>query len=232
MPLHEFSLLDIVQPLGFKTKSTPSQKNALYQKFPIQAHQLIVHFFLQAKTFPIFSLQWFDREDRFFFRGMPYLFVYRIWSSSYPWNSPGKYTGMGSHSLLQGIFPIQVSNLPLLHCRQILYPLSQQGRPLIGFGLAPKSWDRMSEIFDRSCYSWRYVTLGVGGGVRRLGGSGCCQSPSILFNDPTTSLRWRYVRLASSSLLPSTISASNFFLKHIHTPLIRTIQYSSVDRDV
>ena len=28
-----------------------------------------------------------------------------------PWNSPGKNTGMGSHSFLQGIFPTQGSNL-------------------------------------------------------------------------------------------------------------------------
>ena len=32
-----------------------------------------------------------------------------------------KNTGVGSHSLLQGIFPTQRSNLGLLHCRQILY---------------------------------------------------------------------------------------------------------------
>ena len=43
------------------------------------------------------------------------------------WNSPGKKTGVGSHSLLQGIFPIQGSNLGLLHCRQILYCLNHQG---------------------------------------------------------------------------------------------------------
>ena len=28
----------------------------------------------------------------------------------YPWDSPGKKTGVGNHSLLQGIFPIQGSN--------------------------------------------------------------------------------------------------------------------------
>ena len=33
---------------------------------------------------------------------------------------------MACHSLLQGIFPIQGSNLGLLHCRQILYHLSSQ----------------------------------------------------------------------------------------------------------
>ena len=37
---------------------------------------------------------------------------------------PGKNTGVGSHSLLQVIFPTQRWNLGLLHCRQILYSLS------------------------------------------------------------------------------------------------------------
>ena len=37
------------------------------------------------------------------------------------WTSPGKNTGVGCHSLLQGIFPTQGSNLGLQHCRQILY---------------------------------------------------------------------------------------------------------------
>ena len=36
-------------------------------------------------------------------------------------------TGVGCHFLLQGIFPTQGSNLGLLHCRWILYQLSQQG---------------------------------------------------------------------------------------------------------
>ena len=37
--------------------------------------------------------------------------------------------GVGSLSLLQGIFPTQGSNPGLLHCRQILYQLSYQGSP-------------------------------------------------------------------------------------------------------
>ena len=40
------------------------------------------------------------------------------------WGSPGKNTGAGCHSLLQGIFPTQASNQGLLHCRHILYHLS------------------------------------------------------------------------------------------------------------
>ena len=43
-----------------------------------------------------------------------------------PQNSPGLNTGVGCHSLLQGIFPIQRSNLGLPYCRQILYHLSHK----------------------------------------------------------------------------------------------------------
>ena len=38
-----------------------------------------------------------------------------------PWDFPGKNTGVGCHFLLQGIFLIQGSNLPLLCCRWILH---------------------------------------------------------------------------------------------------------------
>ena len=42
-------------------------------------------------------------------------------------SSPGQNTGVGNHSLLQGIFPTQGSNSGLPYCRQILYHLSHQG---------------------------------------------------------------------------------------------------------
>ena len=48
-----------------------------------------------------------------------------------PWNSPGQNTGVGSLSLLLGIFLTQVLNPGLLHCRQILYQLSHKGSPRI-----------------------------------------------------------------------------------------------------
>ena len=44
-----------------------------------------------------------------------------------PWNSPGRNPGVGSLSLLQGIFPSQESNPGLLVCRWILCQLSYQG---------------------------------------------------------------------------------------------------------
>ena len=47
-----------------------------------------------------------------------------------PWNSPSKNTGGGCHFLLQGIFLTQWLNPGFPHCRQILYYLNHQGRPL------------------------------------------------------------------------------------------------------
>ena len=46
-----------------------------------------------------------------------------------PWDSPGKNTGVGRLSLLQGIFPAQGLNPSILHCREILHHLSQKGSP-------------------------------------------------------------------------------------------------------
>ena len=48
-----------------------------------------------------------------------------LWS----WKSPGKNNGVGSHSLLQGIFLNQGSNPVLPYCQRILYHLSHQGSP-------------------------------------------------------------------------------------------------------
>ena len=64
------------------------------------------------------------------------------WSESYPvmsdplqpyspWNFPGQNTGVGSLSLLQGIFPTQVLHPGLTHCRWIRYQLSHKGSPRI-----------------------------------------------------------------------------------------------------
>ena len=46
--------------------------------------------------------------------------------SSVHGDSPRNNTGVGCHTLLQGIFPTQESNSDLLHCRWILYQLSHQ----------------------------------------------------------------------------------------------------------
>ena len=46
-----------------------------------------------------------------------------------PWDSPGKNTGVGCHSLLQGIFAAQGWNSGLLNCRQVLYHLHYHRSP-------------------------------------------------------------------------------------------------------
>ena len=57
--------------------------------------------------------------------------VSRVVANSLPAEPQGKpkKTGVGSLSLLQGIFPTQESNWGLLHCRWILYQLSYEGSP-------------------------------------------------------------------------------------------------------
>ena len=79
------------------------------------------------------------------------------------WNFPGKNTGVGCRFLLQGFFPTQGSNPSLLHCRQILYHLSHQGRPRILEWVAypfarGSSWlrnqTRVSCIAGRFFISW------------------------------------------------------------------------------
>ena len=51
--------------------------------------------------------------------------------SFFPWDFPGENTGVGCHSLFQGIFPGQGSNSCLLHWQVGSLPLSRQGSPCI-----------------------------------------------------------------------------------------------------
>ena len=59
------------------------------------------------------------------------LWPHGLWPARllWPWDFPGKNTGVGCHTLLQGIFPTQGWNPCLPHCRWILYHLSHQGEP-------------------------------------------------------------------------------------------------------
>ena len=77
------------------------------------------------------------------------------------WDSPGQNIGVGSHSLLQGIFPTQGPNLGLLHCRQILYQLSYQENSRILEWIAYPSSSRSSWSRNRtgvSCIASRFFT--------------------------------------------------------------------------
>ena len=80
-----------------------------------------------------------------------------------PWNSPGWNTGVGSCSLLQGIFPTQGWNPGLPHCRRFLYQLSQKGGPRILEWVAypfssgssqPKNWTKVSCIAGGIFTNW------------------------------------------------------------------------------
>ena len=86
-----------------------------------------------------------------------------VWLFATPWSaahqaplsvhgdSPGKNTGVGCHTLLQGIFPIQGLNPGLPHCRQILYQLSYQRSPKIaGVG----SLSLLQQIFLTQELNW------------------------------------------------------------------------------
>ena len=73
-----------------------------------------------------------------------------------PGNSPGQNTGVGSLSLLPGIFPTQGLNPGLPHCGWILYQLSHNGR-----------WPQLD--------LWRFLTILFLGSDRR-----CRQRVGIL----------------------------------------------------
>ena len=93
-----------------------------------------------------------------------------------PWNSPGQNTGVGSLSLLQGIFPTQGSNPGLLYCRKILNQLSHQGSPRILVWVAypfssgsswPRNWTGVSCIAGGFFTSWitreaKSINIGTG----------------------------------------------------------------------
>ena len=74
-----------------------------------------------------------------------------------PWNSPGQNTGVGSLSLLQGIFPTQGSNPGLPHRRQILYHPSHQGSWLKGW-----MWKvKVTQLCPTLCNSMDYTIHGI-----------------------------------------------------------------------
>ena len=74
-----------------------------------------------------------------------------------PWNSPGQNTGVGSRSLLQGIFPTQGSNPGLLHCRELFNPwATREARGMLSKSLIQFSVDDCvpSLLFDLRAKLW------------------------------------------------------------------------------
>ena len=84
-----------------------------------------------------------------------------------PWNSLGQDSGVGSLSLLQGIFPTQGSNPGLPHCRQILYQLNHKGSPRIQESVAFQPRNRTGV----SCIAGRFFTNWV---IRESTWEACC----------------------------------------------------------
>ena len=86
------------------------------------------------------------------------------------WNSPGQNAGVGSLSLLQGIFPTWGLNSGLPHCRQILYQLSYQGTVLLYDNIIARGvpklkveaqgrWEEGSVMWGGlwlSCWLWKW----------------------------------------------------------------------------
>ena len=68
-----------------------------------------------------------------------------------PWNSPGKHTWVGSHSILPGIFPTQGLNPGLPHCRRIVYQLRHQGSPTKGVVVLKSYWEEERQ------WLWEYI---------------------------------------------------------------------------
>ena len=98
-----------------------------------------------------------------------------------PWNSLDQNTGVGSLSLLQGIFPTQGLNPSLPYCGQILYQLSHKGSPRILEWVAcpfsrGSSWPRnQTEV---SCLAGRFF---INWAIR--------ESPKLLLNDSVKPLQ-------------------------------------------
>ena len=80
-----------------------------------------------------------------------WLYPFRLLS---PWDSLDKNTGVCCHFLLQGIFPTQGSNPPLLrlrHCRRILYCWA--------IGEAPQIV--LKHLHFLTCISWRIMYISI-----------------------------------------------------------------------
>jgi len=76
-----------------------------------------------------------------------------------PWNSLGQNTGVGSLSLLQGIFPTQGSNPGLPLSGRILYQLSQQRSPIIAKAVFNKICSKLLEKVTQRCNYGVYPLL-------------------------------------------------------------------------
>ena len=87
----------------------------------------------------------------------PHYQTHTVWATgkpiNKPWNSPGRNTGVGGRSLLQGIFSTPGSSPGLLNCRWILYCLNQTGMNLFPLFLLQVTNDLQLTPFMRKVKS-------------------------------------------------------------------------------
>jgi len=92
-----------------------------------------------------------------------------------PCDSPGQNIGVGSRSLLQGIFLTQGLNPGLPHCRQILYQLNHQGSPRIlewvAYISSPGDLPDTGLEAEVSCIAGRFFTAEPPGKPRKYYGN-------------------------------------------------------------
>ena len=106
------------------------------------------------------------------------------------WNFPGQNTGVGSLSLLQGIFPTQGLNPGLLHSRWNLYQLSHKWSPRILEWVAYP----FSSGFSRT-RNWARVSRTCGSLIK----SGYCRPGKALHSTPKSDDKTTIFRTCSHS---------------------------------
>ena len=115
----------------------------LTQTFPLTFFNPIMNFLLKKVEVKPFSCDWVFAT--------PWTVLARL---LHPWDFLGKSTGVGCHFLLQGIFPIQGSNVGLLHCRQAPYCLNCKGS---SWGSSqPRDWTQVYPHCRQILYQLSY----------------------------------------------------------------------------
>ena len=128
-----------------------------------------------------------------------------------PWSSPGQNTGVGSLSLLQGIFPIHGSKPGLLHCRWVLYQLSHKGSPRI-LEWASLSTELLGKPFkDYSCTYIRHISQVFSFCCCYFSG---CFPLHVLFAAAPITVSSGSQMLSSAMFYLLVISSSIFFIWH------------------
>ena len=134
-----------------------------------------------------------------------------------PWNSPGQNTGVGSCSLLQGIFPTQRLNSGFPHCRWILYQLSHKGSPRILEWVAypfssgssqPRNWTGVFCITGGFFTNWAIKEAPF---LNYIEITYLCVSSVLLYNILNNQLTWINLLLNKCSIVPHHTSCS-----HVH----------------